>query len=193
MSHKYASPVCSLNTHITNIHVQILMRSARESLWSAAVYNAFHGEINRSASDNKIRELNQSRWSRGTSVQIEPDLKGHHFDKLCTAGVESVAERRNWARGIFDHDGDTASKARTENSRAWFALERRPEQWESIKSRGFVYSRIIHLRVTDKYPRFENHYTWMSWFRRLLHLSELQLSFWGFYQVRSIWFVRFFF
>lgn len=46
-------------------------------------------------------------------------------------------------------------KARTENNRAWFALERRPEQWESIKSRGFVYSRIIHLRGTGKCPRIQ--------------------------------------
>lgn len=54
------------------------------SLWSSPVYNAFHEEISRSAFDNKIGELNRSRWSRSMEAQIEPDLNGHHFNKLYT-------------------------------------------------------------------------------------------------------------
>lgn len=54
------------------------------SLWSSSVYNAFHEEISRSAFDNKIGELNRSRWSHSMEVQIEPDLNGHHFNKLYT-------------------------------------------------------------------------------------------------------------
>lgn len=102
------------------------------------VNNAFHGEI--SVHDNKIREIEsvtmiaqwrvayRARFVR-TSFWQTVETEKWRISSTRMARVSIVIEK--WAR------------PKSGNGRALFALE----QWGSIKSRGFVYSRIIHLRV----------------------------------------------
>lgn len=103
-----------------------------KSLWASPLTMRFTEISTIQNSRNWIAMIvactNRARFVR-TSFRQTVEMEKWRISSTGTARVSIVIEK--WAR------------PESGNGRALFALE----QWGSIKSRGFVYSRIIHLRV----------------------------------------------
>lgn len=122
-----------------NIHMQILMRidpNPFEPSHLSSLTMRFTGKL--ACTITKFAKLNRSRWSRVASANRARFVRTSFRQtvemekwRISSTGTRVSIVIEKWAR------------PESGNGRALFALE----QWGSIKSRGFVYSRIIHLRV----------------------------------------------